>query len=181
MFFFSLFLFLFRFLFSFHFLFSVRFFLFSFVFFNVFLFIYFLIFLFYFYFGTLQEKQKTFETLRMPTTTSETQEHNWFPQQFLNFRERFFKEMGTSFRKFSHVFAKGIIQVAIYPDVIQLKSAVDKYVQTNYKDHVSFCKFLQGFALFIFSFHVFCFCFFLFYFLLIYFILTLCENRTLTF
>ena len=135
-------------------------FLFSFVFFNFYLFIYFLIFLFYFYFGTLQEKQKTFETLRMPTTTSETQEHNWFPQQFLNFRERFFKEMGTSFRKFSHVFAKGIIQVAIYPDVIQLKSAVDKYVQTNYKDHVSFCKFLQGFALFIFSFRVFCFCFF---------------------
>ena len=88
--------------------------------------------------------------------------------------------MGTSFRKFSHVFAKGIIQVAIYPDVIQLKSAVDKYVQTNYKDHVSFCKFLQGFASFIFSVHVFCFCFFslfLKFFLLIYFILALCEKN----
>ena len=71
----------------------------------------------------------------------------------------------------------------IYPDVIQLKSAVDKYVQTNYKDHVSFCKFLQGFALFIFSFRVFCFCFFLFIFkifLLIYFISALYENRTFT-
>src|SRR6185312_14256668 len=72
--------------------------------------------------------------------------------------------MGTSFRKFSQVFAKEIIQVAIYPDENQLKSAVDKYIQTNYKDHVSFCKFLQGFALFIFSFRVFCFCFFWFIF-----------------
>ena len=92
--------------------------------------------------------------------------------------------MGTSFRKFSHVFAKEIIQVAIYPNVIQLKSAVDKYVQTNYKDHVSFCKFLQGFALFIFSFRVFVFVFFglfLKFFLLIYFISALCENRPLTF
>jgi len=72
--------------------------------------------------------------------------------------------MGTSFRKFSQVFAKEIIQVAIYPDENQLKSAVDKYAQTNYKDHVSFCMFLQGFALFIFSFRVFCFCFFWFIF-----------------
>src|SRR6185437_15623720 len=70
--------------------------------------------------------------------------------------------MGTSFRKFSQVFAKEIIQVAIYPDENQLKSAVDKYVQTNYKDHVSFCKFLQGFALFIFSFRCFCFFWFIF-------------------
>src|SRR5260364_76309 len=89
--------------------------------------------------------------------------------------------MDSSFRKF---FAKEIIQVAIYPDENQLKSAVDKYVQTNYKDNVSFCKFLQGFALFIFSFRVFVFVFFglfLKFFLLIYFILALCENRTLTF
>src|SRR6185437_14352815 len=91
--------------------------------------------------------------------------------------------MGTSFHKFSQVFAKEIIQVAIYPDENQLKSAVDKYVQTNYKDHVSFCKFLQGFALF-FRFVFFVFVFFglfLKFFLLIYFISALCENRTLTF
>src|SRR5260364_447566 len=62
--------------------------------------------------------------------------------------------MDSSFRKF---FAKEIIQVAIYPDENQLKSAVDKYVQTNYKDNVSFCKFLQGFTLF--SFRVFSFVF----------------------
>src|SRR5260363_415367 len=89
--------------------------------------------------------------------------------------------MDSSFRKF---FAKEIIQVAIYPDENQLKSAVDKYVQTNYKDNISFCKFLQGFALFIFSFRVFVFVFFglfLKFFLLIYFISALCENRTLTF
>jgi hypothetical protein len=34
--------------------------------------------------------------------------------------------MGTSFRKYRKFFAKEIIQVAIYPDENQLKSAVDK-------------------------------------------------------
>src|SRR6185312_1348705 len=66
-----------------------------------------------FFISALCEKNKQhFETLHMPTKTSDTFKNILL--EFLNFQEHFFREMGASFRKFSHLFFRFVFFVFVF-------------------------------------------------------------------
>src|SRR6185437_16082433 len=66
-----------------------------------------------FFISALCEKNKQhFEILGMPTKTSDTFKNILL--EFLNFQEHFFREMGASFRKFSHLFFRFVFFVFVF-------------------------------------------------------------------
>src|SRR6185437_5695448 len=90
--------------------------MFRFIYFFLFMFFWFIFKIFFinlFFISALYEKNKQhFETLRMPTKTSDTFKNILL--EFLNFQEHFFREMGASFRKFSHLFFRFVFFVFVF-------------------------------------------------------------------